>query len=138
MKYPDISGQMAHVTIGNAHTPAEEYMKDIFTRVNAKTTNEMRVKVKDNTIRDFRKNVEMSREMLNFKANHLVHKMNSKESVASIKALYEAKEFDAVYASFDELCLYNKIDKDDIIRDSYNFIIDKNNEEILKKKKVVR
>ena len=102
MKYPDISGQMAHVTIGNAHTPAEEYMKDIFTRVNVKTTNEMRVKVKDNTIRDFRKNVEMSREMLNFKANHLIHKMNSKESVASIKALYEAKEFDAVYASFDE------------------------------------
>jgi ABC-type multidrug transport system fused ATPase/permease subunit len=64
-------------------------------------------------------------------------KINKKGIFYTTMLLKDIKEND-VYASFDELCLYNKIDKDDILRDSYNFIIDKNNEEILKKKKVVR
>lgn len=98
MKFPN--AREAHVTIGSAHTPAEEYMKDIFTRVDAKATNEMRVKVKNNTVKRFRKNVEVSRELLEFKANHLLHSMKSEENMARIRQLFEEKKYDLLFNEF--------------------------------------
>lgn len=102
MKYPPLDSQMAHVTIGNAHIPAEEYMKDIFTRVNAKATNKMRIEVKESTVDNFKNTVELNQELLSFKIKHFLHTFNIAEKTKEAEELFKEEKLDLLYKLFTE------------------------------------